>query len=61
MKNKILPIVLIFFTFAALSTVASAGKETQLTHNELLTQHTAIYGNHIFWTETAAMMYMLMI
>ncbi len=54
MKSKALSIFLIFLSFVALATVSSAGKEIQLTHDERLTQRTAIYGNYVFWTETTA-------
>lgn len=54
MKNKALSLFLIFSIFTILTTVASAGKEIQLTHGERLTQRTAIYGNYVFWTETTA-------
>lgn len=53
MKNKAQPIFVIFIIFISLVTVASAGTETQLTQNERLTQRTAIYGNYVFWTESA--------
>jgi FOG: PKD repeat len=53
-KNKVLSAFLIFFLFVALVTVASAAKETQLTHGARLTDSTAIYGNNVFWTETTA-------
>ena len=53
MRNKILSIFIIFI-FVASTTVASAGKETQLTHGQRLTQHTSIYDNHVLWTESTA-------
>ena len=52
MKNKVLLMFSIFFIFVASGTVASAGKETQLTNDQRLTQLTSIYGNHVLWTET---------
>ena len=45
--------VLILFFLIFGSSVALAGTETRLTHGEPLTQSTAIYGNHVFWTENA--------
>ncbi len=54
MKNKTFSIFLIFISVLMLATVASAGKETQLTNGERLTQRTAVFGNHVFWTETTA-------
>jgi beta propeller repeat protein len=54
MRNKALSIFLIFLSFVALATVASAGKETQLTNGERLTLRTSIYGNYVFWTEITA-------
>ncbi len=52
MRNKIFSMLLIFIFALILVTVASAGKETQLTNGERLTQRTAISGNYVFWTET---------
>jgi beta propeller repeat protein len=54
MKNKVLVIFLVFFSFVVLATVASAGKETQLTNGERLTQRTSTYGDYVFWTESTA-------
>lgn len=54
MKNKVLSAFLIFFLFVELVAVASAAKETQLTHGARLTDSTAIFGNNVFWTETTA-------
>ena len=53
MKNKVISGFLIFFLFAASVTVASAGKETQLTQDERLISGISFYGDHIFWTESA--------
>ena len=52
MNNKALSLFLFFFILASLAAAASAGEEIQLTHGELLTQRTSIYGNHVFWTDT---------
>ncbi|AKB36130.1 cell surface protein [Methanosarcina siciliae C2J] len=53
MKNKARTICVVLLIFIALGTVASAGTETQLTQDERLTQRTAIYGNYVFWIESA--------
>lgn len=44
---------LVLFFLILGSSGASAGTETQLTHNALLTDSTAIYGNIVTWSETA--------
>ena len=51
MKNKALLTLLIFLILVVSATVAMAGTETQLTHDERLTYRTAFYGNNVFWTE----------
>ena len=53
MKNKALSTFLTFSILVTSAIVASAGTETQLTQDELLTQGTSIYGNHVYWTESA--------
>lgn len=53
MTNQVRPIFVIFLIFISLVTVVSAGTENQLTQDERLTQRTAIYGNYVFWTESA--------
>ncbi|AKB28205.1 cell surface protein [Methanosarcina siciliae T4/M] len=53
MKNKARTICVVLLIFIALGTVALAGTETQLTQDERLTQRTAIYGNYVFWIESA--------
>ncbi len=53
MKNKSRSLFVIILISIALVAVGSAGTETQLTQGERLTQRTAIYGNYVFWTESA--------
>ncbi|MGB9927317.1 MAG: protease inhibitor I42 family protein, partial [Methanosarcina sp.] len=50
-KNKAPLTLLIFLILAVSATVAMAGTETQLTHDERLTFRTAFDGNYAFWTE----------
>lgn len=54
MKHKALSIVLTLLILVTSAIAASAGKETQLTHNERLTSGISFYGNHVYWTENSA-------
>jgi chitinase len=47
-----LALLVLFFLILG-SSVSSAGTETRLTNDALLTQRTSIYGNIITWSETA--------
>lgn len=53
MKHKALSIVLTLLILVTSAIAASAGKETQLTHNERLTSGISFYGNHVYWTESS--------
>jgi len=53
MGNKARQMFVVITILIASAIVVSAGTETQLTQDELLTSGIAAYGNQVFWTETA--------
>jgi beta propeller repeat protein len=53
MRSKIILAILFLICLIGSVSVAAAGKETQLTQYQRLTQSTSIHGNFVSWYETA--------